>query len=243
MKRTLLILVAAMALSLAACKPKSADAAGDAAAGDDPAAAAVSAAAADPGNAAADAAAGTPPAAAEPSEEARARAAQQAKLDYATMEDGYINDAKAQWAASAKASSTYGVEAGVEPDAEGGYVPMQATGAVNGSYWSNRSRDIGFDWLALEYAKPVHASEVRIALTQGRGVKGITKIELIDGTGQAHAVWSGLSDGKPDERGDRTWIVRKFEPTTYQAKGVKLTFANNVENDYSYVDAVQLIGN
>ena len=83
---------------------------------------------------------------------------------------------------------------------------------------------------------------MRVALEGGNGAKGITKIELIDTAGQAHTVWSGLSDSKRDERGGRTWIVRKFEPTTYQAKSVKLTFANNVENGYSYVDAVQLVG-
>ena len=63
-----------------------------------------------------DAATTTPPAAtapapaAEPAEmtaEQRDAEAKRAKLAYATMEDGYINDPKAQWAASAKASSSF----------------------------------------------------------------------------------------------------------------------------------------
>ncbi|TKR30631.1 hypothetical protein FCE95_11005 [Luteimonas gilva] len=232
MKRALLALAVAAPLALTACKKQAEDAA--------PAAAPETAAA--DANAAAPAAAPAAPAAATSEADAE-RAAQQAKLDYATMEDGYINDAKAQWATSAKASSSYGYDAAPAADDHGSYTPWQATGPVNGETWSNKNQNVGFDWLEAGFDKPVSATEVRIALETGHGVEGITKIELIDTDGNAHAVWSGLSDSKQDERGPRTWIVRKFEPTAYQAKGAKITFANNVENDYSYIDAVQLVGN
>lgn len=49
-----------------------------------------------------------PAAPAEPTAEQAETAQRQAKLDYATMEDGYINDTRGQWASSSSASSTYG---------------------------------------------------------------------------------------------------------------------------------------
>lgn len=237
MKHELLVLTVATALALTACK-KQAD---DAAAAPAPEAAAESAAA-QPEAAAPAATAEAAPTAA-PSEADAERAAQQAKLDYATTEDGYINDAKAQWATSAKASSSYGYDSAPAADDKASYTPWQATGAVNGESWSNKNQTVGFDWLEAGFDKPVSASEIRVVLETGHGAKGITKIELLDTEGKAHTVWSGLSDSKRDERGPRTWIVRKFEPTAYQVKGAKITFANNVENDYSYIDAVQLVGN
>lgn len=231
MKHGIFVLTAAAILSLSACKKSEEETA--------PAVepAATTAAATPAPEAAAPAAAP-----AEPSAEDAERAQAQAKLDFATMEDGYINDPKGQWASAAKASTSYGSANGKDSSAKDSYSPFHATGAANNESWSNNNQSVGFDWIELSYDKPVSASEVRVALEGGNGAKGITKIELIDTAGQAHAVWSGLSDSKRDERGGRTWIVRKFEPTAYQAKSVKLTFANNVENGYSYVDAVQLIG-
>lgn len=240
MKRALLALAVAAPLALTACKKQAEDAA-QAPAPETPAADASATAPAD-ANAAAPAAPAADAAAA-PGDADPERAAQQAKLDYATMEDGYINDAKAQWATSAVASSSYGYDKAPAADDHASYTPWQATGAVNGEAWSNKNRNVGFDWLETGFDKPVSATEVRIALETGHGVEGITKIELIDVQGERHTVWSGLSDSKQDERGPRTWIVRKFEPTAYQAKGARITFANNVENDYTYVDAVQLVGN
>ena len=256
LKYTPFVLAAAMIFSITACQPKAADSgieatadtAGAEAAVDTTAAAttaAPEAAPEDAANATPDPATAAPAEdgqpAAEPTPEELARAKQQAKLDYATMEDEYINDPKGQWASSAKASSTYGLDPGTEPAATGSYVPMRATGTVDNKYWSNRSRDIGFDSITLDYEHPASASEIRIVLNDGKGAKGLTKVELFDGNDQAHTIWSGLSENKPDDRGERTWIVHKLEPTAYQAKRVKLTFANNVENGYSYVDAVQLI--
>ncbi len=169
-------------------------------------------------------------------------AKKQAALDYATMEDGYINDPKGQWAIKAKASSSFG-SANEEPeDSTASNTPFHATGAPNGDQWNNNSQDIGFDWIELTYEKPVKASEVRMVTSNTNSVESINKVELIDSDGTAHTIWSGVSDVKPDERGRRTWFVRNFEPTEYQVTGVKLTFANNVSSGYKQVDAVQLIG-
>ncbi|MEO6104133.1 MAG: hypothetical protein ABIP44_10915 [Pseudoxanthomonas sp.] len=179
---------------------------------------------------------------AEPGKDDLARSEQQAKLDYATMEDGYINDAKGQWASAAKASSAFGSANEADADPQSGNTPWQATAAPNGKEWTNNNQDIGFDSIELDYAKPVTATEVRVVTNDNEAAESINKIELIDTDGTAHTVWSGLSETKQDTRGARTWIVHKFDATPYQVKSVKLTFANNVASGYKKVDAVQLIG-
>ncbi len=183
-----------------------------------------------------------PTAPAADSPEAKERAHKQAALDYATMEDGYINDARGQWATAAKASSSFG-DAGKEtPESHASNTPWQATGSPNGSSWNNDHQDIGFDWLELSYGKPVKATEVRVVSPGNEGVESINKIELIDTNGAAHTLWSGLSDEKEDQRGPRSWFVRKTAAGEFQTKSVKLTFANNVATGYKEIDAVQLIG-
>ena len=54
--------------------------------------------------------------------------------------------------------------------------------------------------------------------------------------------WSGISDPKAESRGNRTWFVRSFPKTAYQAKAVRIAIANNVQRGYTVVDAVQLVG-
>lgn len=166
----------------------------------------------------------------------------QAKLDYATMEDGYLNDPQGQWATAATASWADGEvhKPGSAPDAYGS--PNTASGAPDGKYWILTQNRPGFDWLEASFDKPVSASEVRVAFNAGQGAEAINRIELIDTVGTRHTVWSGLSDVKQDERGERTWFVRKFEPTPYQAQKVRITIANNVQSGYKHIDAVQLIG-
>lgn len=164
----------------------------------------------------------------------------QAKLDYATMEDGYINDAKAQWATSAKASSAFGDANALPPDSQDQNTAWQATGGVNGRAWTNNNQNIGFDWIELAFERPAPASGVRVVVNDNAAAS-ITRVELIDAAGTAHPAWSGISDVKQDERGPRTWFVRTFDATPYPVRAVKLTFANNVASGYKEVDAVQLV--
>jgi hypothetical protein len=166
------------------------------------------------------------------------RAKKQALLDYATMEDTYINDPKAQWASDAKASSTFGDDNG-EPAASN--LPKNVIGPLDGKNWTNNKQDVGMDTLEVSFAKPVPATEVRVVF-DGDGVEAVSKLELQDSQGKWNVVWSGLSDVKRDSRGSRTWFVRKFEKTAYPVSGAKITIANNVERGYKVVDAVQLVG-
>ena len=191
------------------------------------------------------AAATAPAPAAAPKElsaEERTTEAKKAKLAFATMEDGYINDPKAQWAAAARASSSFHDDAdAVKADPKQSRA-WRATGSPDNNTWSQANQDVGMDWLEVAYAKPVNATEVRVVMVRHEAPEAITKVELIDEGGAAQTVWSGLSDVKPDQRGDRTWFVRPFAKTAAKIKAVKLTFANNVSQGFKEVDAVQLVG-
>ncbi len=172
---------------------------------------------------------------------ARTRSEQQAKLDYATMENDYLADTNGQWAASATASSSFGSANDAGPDSREGNTPWRATGAPDGDNWTNNSQDVGFDWIQLKFAAAVTPAEIRAVFSGNEAVEAITKVELIDTAGKSHVVWSGLSDSKRDDRGQRTWFVRKVDGADYTADTVKLTFANNVSSGFKTVDAVQLI--
>ena len=167
-------------------------------------------------------------------------AVKQSLMDYATMEDKFINDPRAQWANSAKATSTFGDGPGKTPSDSN--LAINAKGVVDGKTWTNGNIELGFDSLELAYDKPVNATEVRVVLPAGDGAEAISKVELQDTSGAWNTVWSGISEVKRDKRGNRTWFVRSFDKTTYKAKGVKVTFANNLEHVYKVVDAVQLVG-
>lgn len=182
-------------------------------------------------------AAPSPPNPAELTDAQRAEAEKKSALDYATMEDKYINDPRAQWASSATASSTFG-----EPDPSDSNLPKNVTGKVDGNDWVNNNQTIGFDTLEVGYEKPVAATEVRLVVPDGEGIGTISKVELQDTEGKWNVIWSGVPDGKRDERGPRSWYVRSFDKTPYKVKAVKYTIANNLLHGYKKVDAAQLIG-
>jgi hypothetical protein len=167
-------------------------------------------------------------------------AEKQKLMDYATMEDTYMNDPKAQWASTATASSTFGDEDGKTPSDSN--LAKNVTGKVDGETWNNNNQDIGFDWIELGYEKPVAATEVRLVMPNGNAPESISKVELQDTEGKWNTVWSGISDTKNDDRGRRTWFVKTFPKTAYQVKAVKYTLANNLIHGYKQVDAAQLVG-
>ena len=181
--------------------------------------------------------AATPAPTGELTQQQREQADKQAKLDFAVMEDKYINDPKAQWASSATATTTFGGK-----DAAESNMAKNVAGPVDNKDWTNDQQEIGFDALEVTYEKPVTATEVRLVVPGGEGIEALTKVELQDPEGKWNTVWSGLSDVKEDSRGQRTWFVRSFAPTAYKTKAVKYTFANNVQRGYKKADAAQLIG-
>ena len=176
---------------------------------------------------------------AEQSKEERERAEKQDALDFATMEDKYVNDPRAQWASSAKASTIYGQRDGKADDT---YLPKGATGPIDGKRWANDQTDLGFDWLELGFDKAVNATEIRVVFQFNDGVETISKVELQDTDGNWHTVWSGINDDKDGERVRRSWFVRTFEKTAYKVKGMKVTIANSLKGGHKKIEAVQLIG-
>jgi hypothetical protein len=178
------------------------------------------------------------PAQAEPTQADRERAEKQAALDYATMEDSYLNDPKGQWAKEATASSVFG-ETG-SSGASDVNKPQNMVGKPDGRQWTNDHQDMGFDSVEASFEKPVHASEVRVVFSDG--AEAVSKLEVKGVDGAYTTVWSGLNEDPADSRGPRHWFVRKFATTAGPVQAVKVTLANAVERGYKVVDAVQLIG-
>jgi hypothetical protein len=179
-------------------------------------------------------AAGAPAAAEAPSPETIRKRAQ---IDWALKQDEIKNDAHGQWAVEAKASSSYS-------DAQGTarYSASQATGAPNvegygdnSSAWMPRTPNGGIEWLELRFAKPVHATAVRVRESCGSGA--VIKVEVFDEQGAAHTVWSGI-----DPTQDLNYFTVEFPRTPYKASRVKVTLATNTVSGYKEIDAVQLVG-
>ena len=234
--RLSVVSVAALALALAACgkKPETVEAAPGI---EVPA---ESAAAADPVPADAAEVAGATDNSVLPEDETARR---QALLDYATMEGSFLNDPNAQWAATARASSAFG-QAGMNDgdDPMTPNAPGQVTGPLDGNTWSSETTNVGFDWIEVGFNRPVFAEALRIVFPDGQIAESISKIELIDDTGTAHTIFSGVSPFKRDARGPRTWVVPEFEKTSFKVTGAKITFANALLDRYKEVDAIQISG-
>lgn len=166
------------------------------------------------------------------SDEQRALAQRQAKLDFSNMEQEYMTDPNAQWASAATGSSVY----------SNSYDAKRATGKIDGEYWSTKTSDVGFDTLEVSFDNPVNATQLRVAVAESYGLEGINKIELQDTDGKWNTVWSGVHNVKRDRRGPRTWFVTPFDKTAYKAKAARITKSNNITTERLQIDAVQLVG-
>jgi hypothetical protein len=164
-------------------------------------------------------------------------------MEFALKEDEIKNDPKGQWAVNAKASTSY---AGNLDNPQAGYHPMQATGIPNvnrhsddSSSWATKEADAGIEWIELDYAKPVNATEVRIRQTYNPGA--IIKVELFDESGAAHNIWQGpdMTDYPANEI---SWLNIPIEKTEYKTQKLKITLATNAVDGWNEIDAVQLIG-
>ncbi len=160
-----------------------------------------------------------------------------AAAQWAMRQDEIKHDPDGQWAATATASSTYN-------DAKGGdrFSAQQATGEPNvetysddGRAWAPKTPDSGIEWLDLAFAKPVHASEVRVRESDGSGA--VVKVELYDEMGVAHVAWTGV-----DPTSALNYLIVKFKPTDYRTSRVKVTLATNIIPGWNEIDAVQLVG-
>lgn len=154
-----------------------------------------------------------------------------------------LNDKHGQWATSASASSTYG--GSTAPKAA--YSAWQVTGAPNVDRYSDNplswttkagdSKDP--EWLEVGFAKPVHATSIRIRQNAAPGVIG--RIELIDDANVVHTMWEGTDD-TPYTKDTIGWLVKDFPRTSYVVKGVRITLMTARVWGWNEIDAVQLVG-
>lgn len=138
-----------------------------------------------------------------------------------------------QWAASASASSEFGVS---------GWIATQAIGAPdvtecgdNPGAWASSSTNT-VEWLQLGYTTPVYATQVVIYITYDPSY--VTAVELIDTNGSYHTVYTA----QPTPMACPAQLTVSFAKTTYLVSGVKITIDQTTLNDWSEIDAVQLIG-
>jgi hypothetical protein len=170
-------------------------------------------------------------------------AAKREAMNFALMEDEIKNDPKGQWATNAKASSTYATNL---DDLNAGYHFMRATGAPDTdgygdsfTSWATKDTDSGIEWIDLQFAKPVNATEVKIRQNYNPGA--IIKIELFDEKNVAHSIFQGpdMTKYKPSSIG---WLNAAFDKTAYKTQRVKITLATNTVPGWNEIDAVQLLG-
>jgi hypothetical protein len=91
------------------------------------------------------------------------------------------------------------------------------------------------EWIDLKYAKPVHATEVRVRESYGSGA--VISVEVFDEQGSAHAIWRG-----DDPTRELSYLIVKFPKTAFKTDRVKATLATNVVPGCNEIDSVQLVG-
>jgi hypothetical protein len=160
-----------------------------------------------------------------------------AQIDWALRQDEIKNDPRGQWAVQAKASSTYN-----DAQDTAAYSANQATGTPNvevygnnTAAWTPKTPNGGIEWLELQFAKPVHATSVRVRESSGSGT--VIKVDVFDEQGAAHTVWTGIDPTK-----DLDYLTVEFPRTAFKTSRVKVTLATNTLHGFKQIDAVQLVG-
>jgi hypothetical protein len=149
-----------------------------------------------------------------------------------------VADPAGQWAASATAGSQYGRTQ---------YSAGQATGAPNikvqgnsPDAWCPAGKTSGTDWLEVTFAKPVHATEVRVRQNDAAGA--IVRIEAIESGGSAHVWWEGVDPYQAPAVREIAWFAVRVPNTPYLVAKVKITLNLAAGPGWKEIDAVQLVG-
>jgi hypothetical protein len=138
-----------------------------------------------------------------------------------------------QWAASASASSEFGVSGWIAAEATGS--PDTTECGDNSTAWASSSTDT-VEWIQLGYTTPVYATQVVIHITYNPSY--VTAVELIDTNGSYHSVYTA----QPTPMACPAQLTVSFAKTTYLVSGVRITIDQATLNSWSEIDAVQLIG-
>jgi hypothetical protein len=142
-----------------------------------------------------------------------------------------------QWAVSARASSEYRAT---------DYGARQATGAPDvprygdsGKAWAPKTPDLEEEWIELTFARPVHATGVRVVQNFNPGA--IARIEVMDASGAATAVWSG-PDATTYARNEVGILSAQFPRTPQPIAKVKIVVNAKRIPGWNEIDAVALSG-
>lgn len=162
------------------------------------------------------------------------------KVKEALEEQKILDDPNGQWAIDADASSSYGTTR------DGGWGILQMTGKPNvenygdNTYaWASKEANKGIEWVELTFAKPIHATELRVRQSYNPGA--IIKIALYDEKGNREVIWEDV-DKTVYTPNTIQYFTAKFDETKYKTKKVRITLATNTVQGWNEIDAVQLVG-
>lgn len=149
----------------------------------------------------------------------------------ATAEDQ--GDAVRQWAITAIASSQF---------SDSGWNASQATGEPNVPECADDTRAwaslvwSSIEWLEVTYNTPVTPVQINIYETYNPGQ--IVKVELRDVDNNYHEVYTA----QPQVKECPSVLTIDIPAADYQAISVRITIDQSVINDWSEIDAVELVG-
>ncbi len=153
------------------------------------------------------------------------------------METKILADTAGQWASAARAGSEYGRTQ---------YSAAQATGLPNvpvagnsPDAWCPAVRNVGMDWLLVQFANPASAVEVRVRQSDASGA--IAKVEAIEPDGTSHVWWEGADPAKAPTVREIVWFAVRVPKTAYPVAQMKFTLNLASGPGYKQVDAVQLV--
>jgi hypothetical protein len=157
--------------------------------------------------------------------------------DPRVLDPRFVADQRGQWATRAAASSQYGTT---------GYSAGQACGVPDvpgcgdsDKAWTPSQSQRGVETLTLDFARPVHATEVRVRQSLNPGA--ITRIEVASATAGRQVVFQG-PDLTTYPASTVGWLVVEFAATKFAATTVTVTLDTTKVSGWKEIDAVQLVG-
>ena len=142
-----------------------------------------------------------------------------------------------QWAKNASSSSEYSSSSWSAAQVTG--VPDTLNYSDASTAWATLKADDSIHWIELDYEKPIYAHGINVRETYNPGT--LIKMELKDGSGVYHTVWSG-NDPSNGISGKISWSNITFTQTKYLTRSVKLFFDTSLVPGWNEIDAVELIG-
>src|SRR6185295_14809079 len=87
--------------------------------------------------------------------------------------------------------------------------------------WCHGSGSASSDWFELTFAKPVHATEVRVRQTNCPGA--IARVEALESDGTTHVWWEGADPVKAPAQASLAWFAVRVPKTDYVVAKIKIT--------------------